>query len=122
MSEQVVQTAVLTCSFGTVPCPLMVLISKITACGNNAANILDFMFPTNIAGFTMCTSPSNPAVVAALGVPQPCTPVLAAPWTPGKLNVMLRGAPALDSTSKLICAYAGVISITEAGQEKVTLK
>jgi len=72
--------------------------------------------------FGMCQSPANPAVAAAtaaaLGVltPMPCVPVIPAPWVPGAPTVLLANMPALDNTSKLMCAYAGVIEITDAGQ------
>ena len=71
----------------------------------------------NIPPFIMCSSVANPTVVAAtaaaLGVltPMPCMPVIPGPWVPGSPTVLLREAPALNNSSKLMCAYAGVISI-----------
>jgi hypothetical protein len=73
----------------------------------------------------MCTSIANPTVAsataAALGVltPMPCVPVPAGPWAPGSPTVLIGGVPALNNTSKLICAWAGVISIINPGQVNV---
>ena len=67
--------------------------------------------------FGMCSSLANPAVSAATAAaggvltPQPCSPVLTAPWMPGSLTVQIGGKSALNNTSKLMCAY-GSISIT----------
>lgn len=121
MSTQVAQTAIMMCSFGVTPCPLVVVNPTVTACSQNAANIMDHIFPVNISTFGMCTTPSNPSVAAALGTPSPCVPQLPTPWIPGKPNVLVRGAPALDSDSKLMCAYGGVISITYPGAPTVQL-
>jgi hypothetical protein len=90
-----------------------------------AANIQDQVPFLNIPGFIMCTSLANPAVAsataAALGVltPMPCTPVIPAPWAPGSATVQIGGMPALNSTSTLSCAYAGVITVTFPGQTTV---
>jgi hypothetical protein len=49
----------------------------------------------------------------------PCIPVTPAPWTPGSPTVMIGGAPALNSTSTLMCTWGGVITITMPGQMTV---
>lgn len=121
MSNQVAQASLMMCSFGGAPCPLVVPNPTVTACGQNAANIMDHVFPVNVSTFGMCTTPSNPAVAAALGAPSACIPQLPAPWIPGKPTVLVRGAPALDSSSKLMCAYGGVISITLPSAPTVNL-
>jgi len=87
-----------------------------------AATIMDFAPITNIPTFGMCMSIANPevasATAAALGVltPMPCVPATAAPWVPGAPTVLISNFPALDNTSKCMCSYAGVISITMPGQ------
>ena len=113
----------MTCSFGVAPSALVVPpANKTMAGGPPAANIMDNKPIANIPPFGMCTTPSNPAVAsataAALGVltPMPCMPVIPAPWAPGSPTVMIGNMPALNSTSKCMCAYGGVISITFAGQ------
>ena len=72
----------------------------------------------NIPPFGMCMSPSNPTVIAAtaaaLGVltPMPCVPVIPAPWVPGSPTVLIANMPALNNSSKLMCAWGGVIQIS----------
>jgi hypothetical protein len=66
----------------------------------------------------MCSSLANPSVAsatsAAAGVltPMPCSPVSPAPWAPGAPTVLVCNKPLLNNTSKLMCAYGGVIQTT----------
>lgn len=70
----------------------------------------------------MCRSMSNPQVAAATAAangvltPQPCIPVLPAPWSPGASSVEIHGVTALTDDSTLDCAYAGKIGIDDPGQ------
>ena len=113
------------CSFGTAPSALVVLPENKVLTGSPAATIMDNKPNVNVMPFAMCTSMANPAVAAAtsaaLGVltPQPCTPVTAAPWTPGSAKLLIGGKPALTMEGTLICAYGGVIKILNPGQMKV---
>jgi len=123
MGQQVVAGAMMTCSFGVAPSALVVLPANKTMVGGPpAANIMDFKPMVNIPTFGMCNTPSNPAVAsataAALGVltPMPCVPVTTAPWVPGAPTVLIGNMPALNNSSKCMCAYGGVISITSPGQ------
>ena len=123
MPPLVVSGAMLSCSFGVAPSSLTVLPAKLTnAGGPPAATIMDFAPMVNIMPFGMCQTPSNPqvaaATAAALGVltPQPCIPVTTSPWTPGAPTVMIGNMPALNATSKCMCTWGGVISITNPGQ------
>jgi hypothetical protein len=111
------------CSMGLAPSTLIVLpVNKVLTSYVPAANIMDNKPIVNIVPFGMCKSPANPAVAAAtaaaLGTltPMPCVPVIPAPWVVGAPTVLLANQPALNNTSKLMCAYAGVIEITDAGQ------
>jgi hypothetical protein len=87
-----------------------------------AANIMDNVPFLNIVPFGTCKSLANPTTAsltaAALGVltPGPCLPVFPAPWTPGSPTVMLCNQPALNDSSKLACAYLGMVSFNDAGQ------
>lgn len=115
--------AMLQCSMGAAPSTLNVLPkNKMMTSNMAAANIMDNIPMVNIPPFGMCNSPANPTVAAAtaaaLGVltPMPCVPVFPAPWAPGAPTVMLGNMPVLNNTSKLMCAYAGVVSINMAGQ------
>ena len=111
------------CSMGMAPSTLIVLpVNKVMTSNVPAANIMDNKPIVNVVPFGMCKSPANPAVAAAtaaaLGTltPMPCVPVIPAPWVTGAPTVLLANQPALNNTSKLMCAYAGVIEITDAGQ------
>jgi hypothetical protein len=117
MAQLVCMGAMMQCSFGTGPSTLIVGDPKVLSESPPSANVMDNKPFANIPPFIMCMSLANPAVAtattAALGVltPMPCTPVIPAPWAPGSPTVMLRGTPALNNTSKLTCAYGGMISI-----------
>ncbi|MFH7243425.1 MAG: DUF4280 domain-containing protein [Spirulina sp.] len=129
MGIQVVMGATLQCSFGVAPSALMVIPKgpPTMAGGPLAASIMDFAPMVNILPFGMCTSIANPTVAAAtaaaLGVltPMPCIPVTVAPWAPGSPTVLLGTFPALNNSSKCMCAWAGVISILNPGQFTVQI-
>lgn len=117
MAQQVVGGALLTCSFGTAPSALQVLPLNATQCGGPfAATIMDHKPVVNILPFATCSAPANPAVIAALGAPVPCVPVTLAPWAPGSPTVMIGNQVALNSTSKCLCTWAGIIGVTQPGQ------
>jgi hypothetical protein len=123
MPKQVVNGALLLCSFGLAPSSLIVLpINRTMEGGVPAANIMDHIPMVNIMPFGMCSSIANPTVAAAtsaaLGVltPMPCVPNTAAPWVPGCPTVLIGNMPALNDTSICMCLWAGVISITFPGQ------
>jgi len=127
MSCQVCAGAVMQCSFGAAPSTLAVLPSNRTLTGAPAATIMDFAPIVNIPPFGMCSSPSNPTVIAAtaaaLGVltPMPCVPMTVAPWVTGAPTVLIGNLPALNDSSKLACAWAGMIQISFAGQTTVQI-
>ena len=115
------------CTMGTAPAPVKVTSqTKVMAQGKPAATITDAQGGANIGPFGMCTSLANPAVAAAtaaaLGVltPQPCMPMPAGTWIPTKPKVIIGGKPCLTGDCKMMCAYAGSVSITFPGQVKVT--
>ena len=112
----------LQCSFGASPSVLNVLPTNRVMEGTPGANIMDFIPITNIASFGMCSATSNPAVIAAtsaaLGTPTPapCVPATASPWISGNPTVLLANNPILTDDSQLMCTWAGVITIKQAGQ------
>lgn len=123
MAQQVTMNAQLSCSFGTAPSTLVVLpTNRVLSSDLPAANIMDHVPILNIPPFAMCTSLANPTVAAATAAaqgvltPMPCIPVTPAPWAPGVPTVLIGTFPALDSTSKCMCAWGGVISIVTPGQ------
>ncbi|GBF32342.1 hypothetical protein DCCM_0536 [Desulfocucumis palustris] len=117
----------LQCSFGVAPSSLMILPKNRVMTTMPYANIMDNIPFVNILPFGMCSSIANPAVAsataAALGVltPMPCTPVIPAPWVPGCPTVLVANMPALNNSSKLMCAYGGVIQIISPGQFKTMI-
>jgi hypothetical protein len=127
MALQVVAGATAMCSFGVAASSLVVLPVHQCLAGSPAGNVTDQGAVLNVCPFGACSSLSNPAVAAAtaaaLGVltPAPCVPVPAGPWLPGSAKTLLKGAPALDMNSKLMCAWGGVIQIINPGQFKLTI-
>ena len=116
----------LMCTMGTAPAPLKVTSQTKVMCeGKPAGTIQDAAPMSNVGPFGMCTSLANPAVAsataAALGVltPQPCTPTPAGMWIPTKPKVLIVGKPCLTQDCKMMCSFAGSISITLPGQTKV---
>lgn len=129
MPQHVCTGAMMTCTMGAAPSALNVLPkNKMMTSNMAAANIMDNIPMVNVPSFGVCKSMANPAVAsataaataAAQGVftltPMPCIPVFPAPWVPGAPTVMLANMPVLNNTSKLMCAYAGVVSFTNPGQ------
>jgi len=127
MAMQVCTGAMMQCTFGVAPSALNVLPQNCVMTGTPAANIMDNKPIVNIAPFGMCMSMGNPTVAAAtaaaLGVltPMPCVPCTAAPWAAGAPTVLLANMPALNNSSKLMCNWGGVISITMPGQFTVQI-
>ncbi len=123
MPLHVCNGAVLQCSFGAAPSTFVVLpINKVLTSNQPAANIMDHKPMVNVMPFGVCTSMANPTVAsataAALGVltPMPCIPNTPAPWTPGAPTDLLANMPSLNDTSKLMCMWGGVISVSFPGQ------
>lgn len=115
MANPVVNTAICTCSFGAAPMVLPVTSQQTVSMGGlPTATIMDNKCTT----FGMCSCIANPAVAAAtaaaLGAltPSACVPVTVAPWAPGVPTVTVCGQPLLNNTSKLMCAYGGVIQVS----------
>lgn len=108
------------CTFGTTPSSLIVNSQTTTMASNRpVATIMDSKPNANIPPFGMCNSVANPATKRpppVLFTPAPCVPNTPSPWAPGSPTVMIGTNPALNSTSKLMCAWGGVISIVNPGQ------
>ncbi len=126
MANQVCNSACMQCSFGVAPAVTGVLpVNRVMTSQLPAATIMDNKPMLNIPSFGMCSSLANPevaaATAAAMGVlsPMPCVPMVAAPWAPGDPRVVIGGKLCLNNTSKLMCAYAGVISLATPGQVTV---
>lgn len=125
MAQQTCMGASLMCSFGAAPGSLIVLPVNRVLTSTPDANIMDYAPMVNILPFGVCSSLANPTVAsatsAAMGVltPMPCIPNTVAPWVPGAPTVLLANMPTLNSTSKCMCMWGGVIQITYAGEATV---
>lgn len=126
MALQVVNGAVLQCSFGAAPGTFVVLpIHRVLVEKQPAANILDHVPMVNIPSFGACSSLANPSVAsatsAALGVltPMPCVPATTTPWTPGAPTVPLDRQPTLNHTSCCQCMWGGTVTVAMPGQATV---
>jgi len=114
--------AMMTCAMGAAPSTFSATPKMVMTGNMPAGNIMDFVPMLNIPPFGVCMSPSNPTVAAAtaaaLGVltPMPCIPVPVGPWKLGAPTVIVAGSPALNNTSTLNCAWAGVITFVTPGQ------
>jgi hypothetical protein len=122
MSKKACLSALMKCSFGLVPSPLVVTPEKrVLTGGLPAATIFDNK-PNNVITFGMCNCPANPAVASAIAASMgavtqaPCKPVNPAPWLPGAPTVLTNNQPALNKDAKLLCMWGGVIEITYPGQ------
>ena len=122
MGSLVCGGAMLSCSFGVAPSSLLVLPKNRVITSMPIANIMDNIPMVNILPFGMCNSMANPTVAsataAAMGVltPMPCIPVIPAPWAPGCPTVLIANMPAINDSSKCMCAWGGNISINMPGQ------
>ncbi|MEN8236972.1 MAG: DUF4280 domain-containing protein [Pseudomonadota bacterium] len=127
MATETVSTAQCSCSMGDTHSNFTVSPDKrVEGESKPAANIMDnklgVNFPVLVGTFGKCKSLLFPDTAKATaeknGVldPQDCQPIFAAPWMPGAMTVHIGGAPALSSTSVLMCTFAGSISVSYPGE------
>src|SRR5207248_9534950 len=105
--------ATLQCSFGAIPSTFAA--SGLQTSAGSPAGVVTDVTPANVPPFGMCSAPSNPQVAAA-NSPQPCLPVLVAPWQPGSTRVTITGVSALDDSCTCTCTWGGVVTVSAAGQ------
>jgi len=111
--------ATLQCSFGTTPATFAA--SGVQTSAGSPAGVITDVAAANVPPFGMCMSLANPEVAAATAAaegaltPQPCQPVLS-PWSPGSAMVTIGEVGALDDSSQCTCAWAGVVTVSSAGQ------
>ena len=130
--KAVCEGAILTCD-KSVP-PFNFKFSVTTSTGVTIENKkvgteLDFMNNVQPNPGVMCTSPSNPQVSAAQGAPQPCKPIVVAPWNPVSKGVTygFPGFAALNNKMECKCTWGGTIKVaglpmpTITGQKSVTI-
>jgi len=101
-------------------------VNPVFLCGAPMAGVMDSKPGVNLMPFGLCKSPANPVVAAATAAAggklqeMPCLPSIVSPWVNGKLDVSVKGAPAILDTSKCTCLWAGVIEVAVPGQKSVT--
>jgi hypothetical protein len=120
---QVSTGAEVECTFGDAPGVFSASSENVAA--TTPSGVITDVEEENITPFGMCSAPTNPEVAAATAAafgtltPVPCVPVLT-PWTPGAVGVTINGIAALDDECECMCAWAGVITVSDPGQERVT--
>lgn len=123
MGLPVTATAQIGCTFGSAPAVLGVPSATVTCGGHPVAAIQAIAPEVNVPSFGMCSSESNPEVMEATAdadgvlTRMPCVREIPAPWTPGAGTVLVAGVPALTQDSRCPCAWEGVISVLDAGQQ-----
>ncbi len=117
MAFGVVTGAVVKCMYGAMPASLVTTSQmNVTDNGKPFATIQDCTM-ANFQTFSMCTCPSNPAVVAAQGSPVPCARVPAGLWIPKHPNIMAGQNPLLTSDCTCMCGFGAQISIVNPGTQ-----
>lgn len=112
----------LECSMGAAPTPFVAdpLPGAPTETGLPAATMLQIVPGTNIVPFGMCKSLANPAVASATAAaqgaltPMPCTPVIPAPWAPPSICSKHLGIPMATAQSVCICAFGGLVKVSQS--------
>jgi Domain of unknown function (DUF4280) len=119
MAKAVVTGGTLQCNCGNAPAKLTVdTQTQFTVDGQPVGTVLDTKPGANIPSFGTCSI----LTAAANGLPTPCTPTPARPWTPGStMPVQISDRLALLSTDRLACGVGGVITIQDPGQQKTEL-
>ncbi|MFN8377738.1 MAG: DUF4280 domain-containing protein [Anaerolineae bacterium] len=121
----VVNGAMIMCPMGASPVSLIVIPKgqPVLAGSQPVATIQDMIPMTNILPFGICNSPANPAAVSAkaVGATAPCTPAVAAPWTPGVPQLLIGGVPAVNATCTCICTLSGGVPITVTNPGQTTV-
>jgi hypothetical protein len=124
MAILVANGAQIACDMGSAPSVLTVIPGPPHVAASPPvllATVTDFVPLTNIKTFGMCSSPTNPAVIAATSAasgvftPAPCVPAIADPWDPPE-SVTISGVPAFDQKATCQCAWAGTIAVVNPGQ------
>ena len=127
MSAYVRQSATLKCTMGSAQSALQLShpVSPVLLCGSPMAGMADIKPVANLAPFGLCKSLANPTVAAATAAAggklqeMPCIPCVTSPWAYAKMNVLVKGRPALTDDSRCVCMWLGIIKVKAAGQKSV---
>lgn len=103
--------AILSCSLGSVPSPLVVVRQSASAEAAQAiAAISDSRPLENILPFGICAAATHP-LAATLAAP--CVPQTSELWSQRTPSVRYHGQVALRQDATLACAYGGVVSVVQ---------
>lgn len=115
MSMACSQMALCKCSFSNASSPLTVLpASKCMTKTGFLASIKDSKEYLNIPPMGLCISPEHP-IVKKIKKPAPCLPKIMGPWVSGSPTVMTTQGPLLNTMSKAMCEYRGIIQLVLPG-------
>ncbi len=119
----VTSTATLRCTFGDATSRLTVFPDRtVFLTGKPLGNVSDYVSMRNVAPFGKCRTLGYPPTASATAAnhgtltPMPCVPGTFAEWVNGKTDCLIKGKPALLSTSYCRCRYGGVITVVADGQ------
>ncbi len=120
MTAAVTTGSMCECSFGTSPGELTADYPTGAIANGMPVLCIDMIVAeVNITSFGECDSILNPEVIAATAAaegvltPMPCVPVVVDPWAPGSITAGSTGVPFVNQTSVCMCAWGGVIAVTE---------
>lgn len=125
MKRLVVHGAILQCDQGATPGALHVVPAGTRSTQVPAATVMDHVPLKNLLPFGLCRSLANPQVAAATSAasgvltPQPCVPVIPAPWSAEAGAVKAGGLPVLLEGARCGCTWGGTITIAAPGGESV---
>lgn len=124
MSDSYVTSkAKLKCSFGDKVASLTVYPDRtVMLTEKPMANISDHVSLYNISSFGKCHTVGFPATGAATATnhgsltPMPCVPGTISEWMRGKDDLLIKGKPALLSSSFCRCQWGGIVTIINDAQ------
>ncbi len=116
MPEVVVQNAQLICTAQSTPSVLTVTSQAKTSATSQLVGTINDNSLANIGTFGICSI----LTAQAGGTPTPCSPNIPSTWAPGSTKITCNSKKCLLVTDTLACAVGGTISISSAGQTKVT--
>lgn len=119
----VTSTATLRCCFGDATSRLVVYPDRtVFLSGKPMGNVSDYGSMRHIFPFGKCQTLGYPPTASATAAnhgaltPMPCVPGTFVDWVNGKSDCLIKGKPALLSTSYCRCRYGGVITVVTDGQ------
>ena len=120
----VTSQAIMKCSCGDKKAKLTIYPDRTVFLSEQPlGNVTDHISLYNIAPFGKCHTTRYPATGAATAAnkgkltPMPCIPGTVSEWINGKNDYLIKGKPALLSSSYCRCQWGGIITIEDDGQE-----